>query len=256
MLHYLNDCMFTLVETAPLHTVSQQTIRIVTPLLEADPFLSMAAKNLANGLESVTKSLQRTRESRYTAELFQRDKNRDDLSVSLRDYCKSTSNQTILDPAKAAAARQILDIYSRHGYALHRLNYAQQSLRLNALLAELNQIPTVVDAAGAAALVKAVADAQLAFESVHEQRTEERAAKDFPLLLEGREKLIYWLDAIYSHVDALMTQDQAPYAAIVKELQGLLNETMTAARMQRTRDENRQESIPPATVITAGAVAA
>jgi hypothetical protein len=94
----------------------------------------------------VTKSLQRTRESRYTAELFLRDKNRDDLSVSLLDFCKSTANQTTIDPPKAAAARRLLAIYSRHGYTMHRLNYTQQSLRLNALLAELSQIPAVVDA--------------------------------------------------------------------------------------------------------------
>jgi hypothetical protein len=66
-------------------------------------------------------------------------------------------------------------------------------------------------------------DAQQAFESVHEQRTEERASREYPLLGEGRENLIYWLDAIYSHVDALMTQDQAPLCRYRERAAGALD---------------------------------
>jgi hypothetical protein len=249
MLHYLSDSMFTLIDIAPLHTVAEQSVRIVTPLSEVDPFIAMAVKNLTIGIDSVRKSLQRTRDSKYTRELSLRDKDRDDLSVAFRDHCKSAVKQAILNEAKAKAAGYIVEVYSRHGNSMHRLSNSEQSLRLNAMISELSQIPDVVEAAGATAILKALVDSQKAYEAVHEQRTEERASKEYPLLVEGREKLVYWLDAIYSYIDALMTNDPASHAALVKELQALLTEAMTAARMQQTRDENRQEDQPPAPAI-------
>ncbi len=201
-------------------------------------------------VEAVEQALGRERASSFTAQLAERDQERDDAFVALRDFAKASSSRGKSEVAKAGEL--IYRIFQRRGLTLYRLGYMQQSAALNLLFEDLSMpaAQNSLEVLQAVSWLDDLRTAHEAFEQTYSEKVSSEARQDYPLLRAARlrlgrhvETLLGCLEVLQRFVEQDGTEAElATLSQLTGKVNEIITEVMTVARARRTRESNSLSS--------------
>ena len=243
MLRTVADFSHTLLYAPELHTAASRFLSIFSRA-PADEYLTRQCNLVKSSVEKLEDSLQRDRSSAFTGTLAEKDNTRDRIFVGFRDFLNGLLGLGDVMPKKAEAAKVIFEIFRRNDLGLYREGYIRESAKLNVLLDELSSPENIahLKTLNAMHLYEALRNAQQDFEGVYQEKVNEEAKKEYPLLKETASDIAYRLDALFAYIDTNALDLPDRYKSVVEELNEAIVDIMTPARARQTRKENIKDA--------------
>jgi hypothetical protein len=242
----------TLFEPSELDGAASRIIELVARSLAAQEIVVGAVALSQNARSDLQRTLARSDKSGFTDLLDQRDGERDDAFVVLRDYSQTMTRRK--DATLRAAALRLAEKIRLRGNRLARLGYTEQSGVLEALIADLRSAESQADLEkiGAKAMFEDLVEAQNEFAKAAANKLE--AEKDLhftPLRAAWRElalRLQFLLTLAETLHDIETQHQRAGHAALLSQLENLMTELHAPVRARQTREDNaaKQSATPPA----------
>ncbi len=236
----LNKLSHTRLSHEILVTFTRMVMQHTTSHIE-EIFLTRQQAALTIHLDEMDLAFQRTLHSSFTQELHQLDIRRDKLIVALRSHLNAAVDQAIIDQPKAEAAQQVILHLNQMDSRVTSLGYLEESAQIKAFLA---MIKTVADetlqTSGAAPLLTALTEAQEAFDTTMQQKSNHDENREvIRPIKEIRKDITMRLEAILSYIAINGVDLPTEYAGTITNLNGLITEVMAKAKAEETRKSNQ-----------------
>lgn len=241
----------SILQAEEIDACAERIVALITKALPTEPVILPLLPLIARDRAALQKALNHSRGSAFTRQLEEADEIRDDTFLAFRSLCESATRRR-RKPAFMAAGELLMRHIRANGYALQGLGNSLQTGALNALFTALAASDAVAAIAliGAAECLSELKDAQAAFEEVLNTRTDEQAAKNYPLLTKAKATSGKRLQALLGVIDMLDAADSTAARPELDELIAQINETVSIlvapARARRTRADAEKEDAPPA----------
>jgi hypothetical protein len=226
----------TLLLPNELVTLVNRLIAIIEKALANIPFIQKVIKLVKDDLVDLEKTLTKDLSSEYTQQLLDRDNLRDSAFLGLRDFVRANTHRINLEIVKAA--EMVYNIIKKHGTALYKMGYIQQSAKLKLLFNELNE-PLVQQALAtiqAASWYEELKSTQAEFEQMYAEKITDATKKDYPQLYDAKAKLGRDLSVLLDAISVVEKIDDEPdVTTIVHQINEVITDVMTQARARRTR---------------------
>jgi len=247
----IDSLPYYLLQAEELETCGERIVTLVIESLPAEPVIQPILPLITKDRAALQKALSNSRGSTLTKKIATADEIRDDAFVSFRSVCENATRRRS-KPDFIAAGELLMRLILAQGYTLQDFGNSSETGALNALFKSL------LDPAPTAALTLIDADeyltelkeAQTQFEQILNSRTDEQAAKDYPLLATTKAALGKRLQLLLGFVstldDADITGTRPELDLLIARLNDTLTEILTPARARRSRATTPDEVPPPA----------
>lgn len=216
----------------------------ITRTLPNDAWFASLATDLASQIQAMNVSRARQSGSNLTDDINDADEARDQAFLAFRaglDFLRLKP-----DAALQTAAENLLALVRSRGYSLQNLGDREQSMELNALLADLAGAAAAANVMtlGLTAEVDALRQAQQTFDDLVNQRAAEESGVDIPSLPVVRALLREDLSVARNDLAFAERRDAATFSGLAEEISEHITDVVATARARRTRGEGA--AAPPA----------
>lgn len=204
------------------------------------PFVSRAA----NAYNGYSKAYERELRNPFTGEIAQGDAVRDSALLGFRSFVVANIHSNVA--AESAAAERIVSVITKHGWRAAHFGYKAETAAITKIINEINSLHMAdIKLLGAEKWFNRLADSQAAFEAI-QKRSDTREPSGLPTLSDTRPQLVTALRRLLWMIDNHYTENatDSRLAGYVSALNEIIGNTMSLARANQTRDENKKNTPP------------
>ncbi len=175
----------------------------------------------------------------YTDELFDSDVRRDNLEVALISELTNAERLELIDPARAAIARELLHITKANPVDV-RSGYQNESAQLRQQLGALNtpEVRSKCEAGGFHLIIDALSAEQDQFETYFQNKLDAETVKMTGSIREERAIIVDRIDNVLTYVGSNVIDLPNKYLPMGEKISELITATMTPARARKSRKEH------------------
>ncbi|WP_109831597.1 DUF6261 family protein [Reichenbachiella versicolor] len=213
-----------------LTTLAENLTKKATTHHPDDPMITASVNKVASAIELGREAIGSGMGSLKTKSLAEADNMRDLCYRSLRDYVKSGLMRESNKPYQKAAEK-VWQVFKNNNTQLAKLPYREESAAIKSLLADIEAVRDEVAVLNGTEWVEELKSANLAFEAVLEDRTDESATTDVTTDRAAAVELTNALKVFVSTIDSLSAFGQpSGIEDTVVELNQIIKEANTAAK--------------------------
>jgi ribosomal protein L25 (general stress protein Ctc) len=241
MRHFLSFSP-SLLAVKEIYTLAVRVVKSLVAAVPADEFIAGQTARILELLRLIENSLLDSRKDPRTAALHQKDEARREAYGSLVGYLVGTV-KVKFKLETSAAARKLLGVVAKYGRNAYRLGATKQTATTQALLRELRSeaLVEVIAVAGAEDVVAHLELTQNDFEAAYMQKVESETHCMQPTTLQARNDVVFRLNGCLHYIDCRALDDQSTYAALITDINNIIQDVAPYARARRTRLENEAE---------------
>jgi hypothetical protein len=243
----LHELSYYLLTTDDSKAAADTIPEVVREYLADDPFCTQQLTVIDGCSKDLKESSQRTLSNKYTKTLEEADNLRDAAFKSFLGFVDGMAAVTV-NPTIAEPALEIQQIIQKHGRDIPRLSYLRQSTNTKDLTTELQKKENQqkITAFMGNELFKNILTTQNEFDAVYNNKADEEAQKDYPLVKKVKVELHYRLEGLLSYLDRLIYDNLEKYDDLKEKLNERISNIMEPARARQTRAQNAEVEEPVA----------
>ncbi|MBI9064112.1 MAG: hypothetical protein JEZ14_19155 [Marinilabiliaceae bacterium] len=228
-----NELLFTLVQRCQSFYQEVDTEQLP---------LKLFCDKVDTHFQAFGKTFERENSSPYTALKAQKDSERDEAFIGLRNYVEAFThrqNENCRQPAT-----DVLRVIKRYGWSAWNVGYQKETAILNNLIEELQtKYGVQIEALQATQWLEELKTAQQTFEAIKKESVSQ--ATDLPTLTETRPKLEEAMRSLLSMTELLNQADaNETFEQLIPHLNALISQTMATAKASATRRKNQEIETP------------
>ncbi len=232
---------YSLLTSKELFTFIIRVVALFTGKVLNGTGLDVFFKNLKDALNPFSNALERETKDPFTEKLAQKDSERDEGFLAFRNYVEACSHRN-----KAGwhdAATKILAIIKKHGWSAAHFGNKKETAAITNITSEIRtKCGAEVTLLDANDWLTELEVAQQAFETTMNESVVPPVANE-PTIAETRPKVTEALKSLFSMISLQYTATgNAQLAEYAKSINDLIAQTMTSAKANATRVDNKKNT--------------
>ncbi len=237
--------IFTPEET---NTMGKQLITLVESSKSTDENLLIAKDVITSGNDKLTGVLKASLVNPFTKPLGQADDWRDSIFLGGRNMVEAYTHW-VFDVAKKEAAERLMEVFTRHGWKLHKFNYQNQSSATNSLIIELKKPELQADLAtlGLIAWYDELIKSQQSFESIFNLKAGAKNSKESVEKKDAQIPVNEAIDGLITYLNSIMmfNKNNETWNKIYNDAEGIIKQMTTTARTRRSANNKPVDTDKP-----------
>lgn len=247
----LMDFSVSLLFPTELRTLVRRIVQI-TRELGLDGFFQKLLQLIGQDEKDLESVLVRQRESEFTPLLTNADNDRDEAFIAFRNFVNACSRRKNGDVATAASL--LTELIRKHGWTLYGFANPQESAALNLLFKDLDQ-PKAAEAVqriGAESWYADLKEAQVAYETLYQNKVSTEAQENYPQLRNAKFKLGRHAQLLTECIGTLYEAEPTPeLAKAIDQINQVITDVMTPVRARQTRNAKAGSETSDASPVSA-----